>query len=80
MASCTAAGLRIRQAISLALLAVLFNSLLFWAKEPKQLLPKLVALLPGTLITLMLLAKPVTALMTFHYVQRWGQAGRAGAC
>jgi hypothetical protein len=43
----------------------------FFAREPRRVLPKALAALPAALLTALLWAKPVTAMMVWAYAQRW---------
>jgi len=60
-----------RIAIIVALISVGFNTLVFFAREPRRLLPKLLAVAPAAALTALLWVKPVTAMMVFAFAQRW---------
>jgi hypothetical protein len=65
----------IKFAIILAIAQVAFNTIIYFSREPKRIVPKALAFVPAVILTALLWMKPVTSMMLFslsqnHFVSR----------
>jgi hypothetical protein len=61
----------VRIAVIAALVSVALNTLAPFAREPRGVLPKALALVPAAAVTAVLWLKPTTAMMVWAFSQRW---------
>ena len=59
----------IKFAIIIAITQVAFNTIIFFSREPKRIVPKALAFVPAVILTALLWMKPVTSMMLFSLSQ-----------